>query len=72
LVALEFDVVTLDGTSYSAALLELFADRFQFVRVLRNIRDHRHGFAAAALGLPANTDHAITGRGRPIFATNAV
>lgn len=72
MVALKFDVVTLEGASDSAALLELFADRFQFVRMLRNTRHHRHGFATAALGLAANSDHAITGGRRPIFTTDAV
>lgn len=60
LIALYFDLRGFDRSAHTTTLLELFAQRLQFVGRFRNPVDDGDSFAAAPLCFPANPDNAVT------------
>ena len=59
LIALNFDLRSLDRAAYTTPLFELLTERFQSVGRFRYPVDDGHRFATATLCFPANPDNAV-------------
>lgn len=72
LVALNLDALTLDTAANAAALLEIPGQFFQLCFSQGQAIQDSHSFASAALGLPADTNNAITRGPRSVIATDTL
>jgi len=71
LIALYLERFALNRAAYSAPLLELFAEGFKGVGVLRNPYDDRHGLATSSFCLSPNADDAVARSAGPSIAADA-